>query len=467
VEEGFDAPLQHTSSPIVWTEDGAANADDADADEAADPVGEGKGDGDGDAIRIPKRKRVYVGGCDATLAWCQLRLMAPAAAVPTADAATLAADAAPAAVGTEAHGFEYDLVVIGGGSGGLAASKEAAKLGAKVAVLDFVKPSPAGSKWGLGGTCVNVGCIPKKLMHTAALLGEAHKEAEAFGWPAYGGAGGHEWAALRTNVQNHIKGLNFNYKVDLREKKVKYLNALGRFVDPHTLECTEVKTSKGVSTEVKTTITSRRFLVAVGGRPTPLDVPGGEHAITSDDLFMKADPPGKVCVVGAGYVALECAGFMAGLHQGDVTVLVRSMLLRGFDRDLVDKAHAHMEAHGVKILTGRVPTRVDKLPDGRLRVTMDDGATDDFDTVVAAVGRYADTKGLNLEATGVAVDPKTGKIPCIHERTNVPHIYAVGDVVAGAPELTPVAILAGRLLARRLYGQVTPVWWNVVACTVG
>ena len=186
---------------------------------------------------------------------------------------------------------------------------------------------------------MNVGCIPKKLMHTAALIGETAKEGVAFGWPepahahatgagAGAGAGAgvgagvepvHQWDVLRTNVQNHIKGLNFGYRAELREKDVKYINALGRFTGPHTLECTEVKVTKGVVKETVTTITARRFVVAVGGRPTPLDVPGGEWAITSDDLFMKKQRPGKTCVVGAGYVALECAGFLNGLHQGEVS----------------------------------------------------------------------------------------------------------------------------------------------------
>lgn len=226
------------------------------------------------------------------------------------------------------HDYTYDLLVIGGGSGGLACSKAAQKLGAKVGVMDFVKPSPQGTTWGLGGTCVNVGCIPKKLMHTAALMGEASHEAEAFGWKRTGSEPGHSWETMVENVGDHIKSLNFGYRVQLREEGVTYINKLGRFIDAHTIETTDKKGKKD-------TITAARIVVSVGGRPTPLSCPGAEHAISSDDLFSLQTPPGKTCVVGAGYVALECAGFINGLGQGDVTVLVRSIPLRGFDRFVV------------------------------------------------------------------------------------------------------------------------------------
>ena len=217
------------------------------------------------------------------------------------------------------------MIVIGGGSGGLACAKEALAVNPdlRVALCDFVKPSPHGSKWGLGGTCVNVGCIPKKLMHTAALLGDASKDAAHCGWEG-GSSATHSWEKLRDNSQDHIKGLNFGYRVELREKGVSYLNKLAKFVDPHTLEVTDKKGTK--------TISGARIVVAVGGRPTALSCPGGELAITSDDLFMLRTPPGKTCVVGAGYVALECAGFIKGLGQSDVKVMVLSILLRGFDK---------------------------------------------------------------------------------------------------------------------------------------
>ena len=377
----------------------------------------------------------YLGGRDEAIKWCK-SLFSVNENFPTS---------APFNIDKvdPYHGFDYDIVVIGGGSGGLACSKEAKKHNAKVACLDYVKPSPQGSKWGLGGTCVNVGCIPKKLMHTAALLGEAAHDAKHYGWEG-GDLAKHNWGILRENVQDHIKGLNFGYRVQLREGGVTYINKLGKFVGPNTLECTD----KNGKVE---TITSARFVVAVGGRPTALDCIGAELAITSDDLFMKETPPGKTCVVGAGYVALECAGFLNGLKQGEVTVLVRSMPLRGFDRDVVASVQKYMETTGTKLILGALPSKIERLPSGKLLVSFTNGGQDEFDTVLAAIGRYADIGSLGLENVGVQTNPKTGKIMCQNEQSSVPNIYAIGDVVDGAPELTPVAIMAGRMLARRLF----------------
>jgi thioredoxin reductase (NADPH) len=273
----------------------------------------------------------------------------------------------------------------------------------------------------------------------AALLGENASDMPAFGWTVQRGP--HSWEALKENVQNHIRSLNFGYRVQLRDKNVTYLNKLGKFLGPHELECTDKKGKTAV-------VTAARFVVAVGGRPQPLECPGAEHAITSDDLFSLERPPGKTCVVGAGYVALECAGFLTALGYS-VTVLVRSILLRGFDRECCDKIGAYMREHGTNLITGVTPTTVEKLESGQLLVRFSDGNSDVFDTVLSARGRYADTPALAPEAAGLAVNPRSGKFDCQAEQTNVPHIYAIGDVIHGKPELTPVAIQAGQLLARR------------------
>merc|ERR550534_235817 len=199
-------------------------------------------------------------------------------------------------VQAEFHNYDYDIMVIGGGSGGLAASKEAAKLGKKVAVLDFVKPSPAGTQWGLGGTCVNVGCIPKKLMHQAALLGEANKDAKSFGWevaPAQ-----HNWQNMVQEVQNHIGALNWGYRVALRKKNVTYLNEYATFVDKNTIKTVNKK-------GVEKTVTASKFILATGGRPKYPNIPGAEFGISSDDLFSLPHSPGKTLLVGASYIALE------------------------------------------------------------------------------------------------------------------------------------------------------------------
>lgn len=373
--------------------------------------------------------------------------------------------------------YDYDLIVIGGGSGGLACAKQASTLGAKVLMCDFVKPSPLGTKWGLGGTCVNVGCIPKKLMHTAALVRETMEDAAVYGWETKEGKGAkHDWQKMVSNVQNHIKSLNFKYRVELREKDVVYKKCLASFTsDPHKIE---LKNAKG---DVEFA-TGRRVVVAVGGRPTPIRCPGGELALSSDDLFSMKSSPGKTLVVGASYIALECAGFLAGLGF-DVTVMVRSILLRGFDRDCVERIHRDMVAKGVKFLHGVVPESIEQVtgsseksvswtPSGSKDAPKDllaGKGKDSFDTVFGAIGRSADTHLLNLDKVGVNVNGRNGKILCkSNEQTNVPHIYAIGDVMEGCPELTPVAIQAGKLLSKRLFekGFEKPMDYHHIATTV-
>lgn len=190
--------------------------------------------------------------------------------------------------------YDYDLVVIGGGSGGLACAKEAVVQGAKVAVLDYVTPTPLGTKWGLGGTCVNVGCIPKKLMHQAALLGEAVHDASAYGWTVDKDAVKIDWEKMRENVQNHIKSVNWVTRVDLRDKKVEYINGLGYFKDAHTVAAV-------MKNKAEKVLTTKNVVIAVGGRPRYPDIPGArEFGITSDDIFSLEKAPGKTLVIGAG-----------------------------------------------------------------------------------------------------------------------------------------------------------------------
>lgn len=394
----------------------------------------------------------FVGGCDDTLDFC--RKFCSPSDKDDGEVATMVDDGY-----TPDHGFDYDLVVIGGGSGGLAASKEAVKQGAKkVAVLDFVKPSPAGTSWGLGGTCVNVGCIPKKLMHNAALIKETiDADSAAFGLSTT--ASSHAWEEMRQNVQNHIRGLNFKYRVNLRENGVTYLNKLGKLKDKNTIEVTD---KKGKVSE----ITAARVLIAVGGRPTNLDCEGGELAISSDDIFALEKSPGKTLCVGASYISLECAGFLAGLGY-DTTVAVRSILLRGFDRECADKIGSYMEDHGVKFKHEVVPSKLEKVDGDRIQFTFSDGSQDIYDTVLVAIGRSADTDKLGLENVGIVPSPRNGKIETNYEQTSSPNIYAIGDVMVGAQELTPVAIQSGISLARRLFGgSKEPMDYKNVCTTV-
>ncbi|XP_015719952.1 thioredoxin reductase 1, cytoplasmic [Coturnix japonica] len=354
------------------------------------------------------------------------------------------------------HSYDYDLIVIGGGSGGLAAAKEAAKYEKKVMVLDFVTPTPLGNSWGLGGTCVNVGCIPKKLMHQAALLGQALQDSRKFGWQ-FTEEVKHNWMTMTESVQNYIGSLNWGYRVALREKKVTYENAYGEFVGPHTVKATSKR-------GVEKLYTAERFLIATGERPRYLGIPGDkEYCISSDDLFSLPYCPGKTLVVGASYVALECAGFLAGLGL-DVTVMVRSILLRGFDQDMANKIGEYMEEHGVKFIREFVPIKVEQIEEGtpgRLKVTAkstkdDQIIEEEYNTMLLAIGRDACTRKIGLDKAGVKINEKTGKIPVNDmEQTNVPYIYAIGDILQDRLELTPVAIQAGRLLVQRLYSGST------------
>ncbi|XP_033229784.1 thioredoxin reductase 1, mitochondrial isoform X2 [Belonocnema kinseyi] len=349
--------------------------------------------------------------------------------------------------------YTYDLVVLGGGSGGLAAAKEAVELGAKVAVLDYVTPTPLGTKWGLGGTCVNVGCIPKKLMHQAALLGEAVHEAVAFGWQIPDPSSiSIDWCALKTAVQNHVKSVNWVTRVELRNKKVDYINALGYFKDQHTI-------AGVMKNGEEKLITAQNILIAVGGRPNYPDIPGAiEYGITSDDIFSLEQSPGKTLVVGAGYIGLECAGFLNGMGF-DTTIMVRSIILRGFDQQMANIVAEEMAERGVHFVYEAKPKAIEKQADGRLLVHWvdKDGEVhqDVYDTVLFAIGRRALTKELKPENVGLKLVKESGKIDAVNEQTNVPNIFAVGDVLHKKPELTPVAIHAGKLLARRLYGNST------------
>eukprot|EP00067_Danio_rerio_P029437 XP_009299529.1 thioredoxin reductase 2, mitochondrial isoform X1 [Danio rerio] len=362
--------------------------------------------------------------------------------------------------------FDYDLVVIGGGSGGLACSKEAAQLGQKVAVLDYVEPSLKGTKWGLGGTCVNVGCIPKKLMHQAALLGTAVKDARKYGWQIPETLS-HDWPTMAEAVQNHVRSLNWGHRVQLQDKKVKYLNMKGTLLDKHTVRAVNAQGKE-------MTVTARNILLATGGRPKyPTHVPGAmEFGITSDDIFWLKESPKKTLIIGASYVSLECAGFLTGIGL-DTSVMVRSIALRGFDQQMSGLVTDYMETYGTKFHWKCTPKSVEKLPSGHLQVTWMDLNTkeehqDTFNSVLWAVGRAPETKTLNLEKVGVKINKETGKIiVAADEATSVPNIFAIGDIGEGRPELTPTAIKAGKLLAHRLAGRSTELMnYENVATTV-
>jgi len=364
--------------------------------------------------------------------------------------------------------YDFDLFVLGGGSGGCAAALEAARDKSKrIAVADFVYPSPAGTTWGVGGTCVNVGCIPKKLMHIAATKAEDAHDLASFGFSDEAGQPvklKHDWDKMCQGIRNYIKeSLNQGMLDGFEANGISYFNAYATLVDRHTLKLDDGKGN--VQTK-----TAKYIMLAAGGRPNNGGYPGAdEFCITSDDLFWLKDPPGKTLVVGAAYIALECAGFLHGLGY-DTTIMVRSILLRGFDRECVDRVGNYMEKHGMKFIHGTTPKRFEKGSERKVKVTWEkDGkeVTEEYDTVLLAIGRKGDAAKLGLESAGVKYNARTGKVYAPCEVTNVPSISCIGDLVEDRLELTPIAKVAGKKMVHRIFDNDKKAMnYHLVATTV-
>ncbi|SJK86114.1 thioredoxin reductase (NADPH) [Babesia microti strain RI] len=339
---------------------------------------------------------------------------------------------------------KYDFAVIGGGPGGMAAAKEAARLGAKVIIFDHVKPSHRGTSWGFGGVCVNVGCVPKKLMHYASLLGVARQDIKKLGYQINDVDSTINWTTIKDLVSNYIKMLNFSYRSSLIVKGVKYVNRRVSLKSANEITYTDTDGREIV-------VCAKYILLAIGDRPhTPPEI-DKSLVITSDDLFYLNNDPGKTLVVGASYVALECAGFLTGMGY-HVTVAVRSIVLRGFDRQCSEKVANLMENTGTHFKYGILPINIVKECDGKLKVVFSDNSIDTFDTVLYATGRSPDLADMNLQNVGIQLSPN-GRIIAENDQTSVPNVFAVGDIVENRPQLAPVAIKAGEMLSRRLFGN--------------
>lgn len=246
---------------------------------------------------------------------------------------------------------------------------------------------------------------------------------------------------MTEGVTKYIRQLRWNAKLVLAQLGVKYYNMLASFVDDHTIELLDPKKNK------KEIVTARNILIAVGGRPAyPVNIPSAkELAITSDDIFYLKSNPGKTLVIGASYIALETAGFLTGFGN-DVTVMVRSVLLRNFDQSAATRVGQFMELKGTKFIYQAVPEDIEKAENGRKKVTYKDRSgvlhSEEYDTVVLAIGRTANTMYLNLEAAGVTFDAENKKVFTNDaDQTNIPHIYTIGDCAYGRPELTPPAVM--------------------------
>jgi glutathione reductase (NADPH) len=324
----------------------------------------------------------------------------------------------------------FDLLVIGGGSGGLAAARRAARHGARAAVVEFDR---------LGGTCVNRGCVPKKVMWYAASLAHMLDDAPDYGFDV--DVRGHDWATLVEKRAAYIERLNGIYATNLERDGVTHIQGRARLRDARTVEIDG------------TSYTADRLIVAVGGEPVVPEIPGAELGITSDGFFELAERPERVTVVGAGYIAVELAGMLRGLGS-DVTLVVRhDSALRRFDRDLQQALMETLEADGIHLRTHTRASQLEREDDGRIAFVAEDGSRiEGLDSVVWAIGRRPLTDGLGLESAGVALDEGGYIAVDDWQDTNVDGIHALGDV-CGRVELTPVAIAAGRKLADRLYGD--------------
>ena len=328
--------------------------------------------------------------------------------------------------------YDYDLFVIGAGSGGIATARRAAQYGAKVGIVESDR---------LGGTCVNRGCVPKKLMVYASHFPDAFEESAGYGWTV--GENSFDWLKMITAVNNEVDRLNGIYQRMLDNSEVRVYRGYGKFIDPHTIAIGDEK------------VTAEKILIAVGGKPfKPDDIPGVEHAITSREIFNVKEQPKKIVIIGGGYIGVEFACILNGLGT-EVTVVIRGeKILRGFDEDIRSEIQEGMERHGIRILNNKPKLSITKQDnglevtihshDGSQEVVVADAAS------LAATGRKPDLENLGLENTQVEV--VNGAVAVDeYNQTAESHIYAVGDCTDRI-NLTPVAINEGRAFADTHFG---------------
>ena len=324
----------------------------------------------------------------------------------------------------------YDYIAIGGGSGGIASANRAGMHGAKVALIE-------GN--AIGGTCVNVGCVPKKVMwHGAQIMDDMKLYAEDYGISIKDRQLNFE--KLVKNREGYISRLHTIYQKNLNNNKVELINGYAKFVDAHTIEVNGEQ------------LTADHFLIATGGRPEWPKIPGAEYGIDSDGFFELTELPERVAIIGAGYIAVELAGVLHGLGSDTHLFVRKHAPLRNFDSIIVEGLVETMAREGASLHIHSVPKEVIKNEDGTLTIHFEDGSTHTTDTLIWAIGRQPNTKDLNLEVTDVELNAggyiKVDK----YQNTTAKNIYAIGDVT-GHIELTPVAIAAGRRLSERLFNN--------------
>ena len=324
--------------------------------------------------------------------------------------------------------MDFDLFVIGGGSAGVRCGRISAGHGARVGVAE-------DRFWG--GTCVNIGCVPKKFLVMAAEYGATMEDARGFGWDSSHGA--HDWSALIAAKDKEISRLNAIYRRLLDQAGAKIFDARAKFIDAHTLDVGGER------------VTAERIVIATGGHPTGMHIPGAEHAIISDDAFYLPEMPKRVAIIGGGYIGVEFAGIFAGLGAETHLIYRQPLPLRGFDEDMRTGLAEALTANGIVLHPGVVPTSISLTETGKC-IALSDTTMLDVDLVFFATGRAANTKGLGLEAAGVKLGEKGEVLVDEHFATSVPHIFALGDVTDRL-NLTPVATAEGHALADTLFGN--------------
>ena len=323
-----------------------------------------------------------------------------------------------------------DLIVIGGGSGGLATARAASAKGARVAL---VEPK------ALGGTCVNVGCVPKKVMYNAAHLLSTARHGADYGFKV--DVGKHDWATLKSRRDAYVARLNGIYQTNVERDEITLLRGRAKFVSHDTVEANGQR------------LTAPHILIATGGYPKQPTIPGAQLGITSNGFFELEDMPARVTVVGTGYIGVEFAGVLAALGASVTLVSRNDGVLRGFDGMLRESLLLQLKEHGINVITHQEPTRLSRTTDSDLQLFSGSKPIGSaVDSVIWAVGRAPATAGLGLEQASVKTDDRGFINVDAYQNTSQPGIYAVGDVT-GQAALTPVAIAAGRHLAERLFGQ--------------
>ncbi|KAF8655842.1 hypothetical protein AX16_002926 [Volvariella volvacea WC 439] len=333
---------------------------------------------------------------------------------------------------------KYDFILLGGGSGGSGAARRAASYGKKVAIIESHLP---------GGTCVNVGCVPKKIMWYAADFQDRLKY-HSGGYRFQGvDAPKFDWTSFKARRDVYIKKLDGIYETNWAKEGIEYHHGFGRLTSPNSIEVTR-------DDGHKYTLNADQICIAVGGEPTlPSDekIPGASLGISSDGFFDLTEQPKRVAVVGAGYIAVELAGIFNALGSETHLIIRYDRVLRRFDPTVQETITPWMEKTGVHIHKHSHVTRVDGAKGQTLTVHLDNGGKVEVDTLLWAVGRHSRTKNIGLEEAGVKLDAHGNIIVDEYQVSSVPHITAIGDV-AGKELLTPVAIAAGRRLANRLFG---------------